>query len=168
MEITPELKALLQAIDPDIEDVFLNGVTQSGDFLPKLPQYDKIPPNLRPQGREGILSTFAALLNALGTYQPVENPLIFAYPFSGDGASASKNILGEIVLRGRILVSENTATRSILAVLPPGFAPSQIYTWIAATSSDAIVVFIDTNGNIYTDYNLDAGWISLDGVRFTP
>lgn len=167
MEITPEIKALLQSIDPDIENSFLEGVTQSGPYLDKLPQYDKIPAMYREQGRQGILLTFAGLLSRLSNFTPSIQTLVPGYPFSNSGANFYKNILGEIVLNGRLTLSENSTGASILGVLPAGYRPSQLYTAVVASIGGFVILFVDTNGTIFTNDNLSAGWIALDGIRFT-
>ena len=167
MEITAEQKALLEAMEPDIEDAFLVGVTQGGSpFLPALPQYDKIPASLRPQGRKGIMSTFASFVKQLATQQPPQTAIGVQTGISNLDGTYTKNSIGEVVLSGRVNVLADTTGQVPIAILPVGYRPTKHACFVTAATGGATIVFVATSGVVYTETNLVAGWLALDGIRF--
>lgn len=170
MDINLDQKALLDAVDGDIESSFLGGVTaNSGPYLPKLPDYDKIPASLRPTGRKGILSTFAGLVKQLGLIRPTKNPLNYGVGFSD---MEFGNI--QIGFDGRVSCFGRASTNISLSVpviftLPVGQRPSQSLYFPVVTSGGATYVIVSTSGSVSLPTSLaSGGWVSLSGISFYP
>lgn len=182
MEITPEQKALLQQVDTDIEASFVGGVTQGGDFLPALPLYDRIKPEDRQTGRQGILSTFAGFLARLASFQPTVIPLAFENgygswneytgafgnptPFAEFGCH--KNLVGEVVLEG-LLATPTATPLARIGVTPVGYRSAKTRLLPGLLNGVAVDVWVDAGGGIYCGAAVTSGqWLSLDGIRFRP
>jgi hypothetical protein len=183
MEISPNQKALLQVVDTDIENSFSDGVTQSGDYLPALPLYDRIPAPSRVLGRQGILSTFASLLAGLASFTPTRTLLAlqnnfgswntyvgaFGNPEVYTEAGQYINAIGEVVLGGVIACPEALGN-VVFATLPVGARPTKTIILNALLDDDtAVSLFIDAAGQMYLGAATASGQrLSIDELRFRP
>jgi hypothetical protein len=175
MEITTEQKTLLQAVEPQLETSFLEGVTASGAFLPALPGYATIPEALRPPGRQGILATFAALLKGLADFRPTFTDLTLVNEFSqwGDpeyfAAGSALTPTGEVILRGLVRTPTTAASGATFGVLPVGHRPAKNIIVLAIVSEVPTPVTITPYGTLALRDAVSAeSWISLDSIKFQP
>lgn len=174
MEITSEIKSLLQAVEPQIEAAFAEGVTQAGDFLPALPGYTTIPDTMRPQGRQGILSTFASLLKGVLGFRPTVNSFNFQNGYSvwGDpnfqDAGWYLDLNGDVVLIGLVANPAHLSDVDI-AVLPEGYRPAKTLLFTSMSVSTPITISVKNTGGVAIRTDLaSAGFASLSGIRFKP
>lgn len=181
MEVTQDQKRFLQEVDPKVEDTFLNGVTQSGAYLPGLPRYDTIDTNLRQSSRQGILSTFAGLIKGLGTFRPsVVTPALINGFFAWTDAAYEPlgyrvNLDGTVSLQGLVGCPADSLFKAIF-VLPSELRPSKnlIFPTTCTTGVPGDLgkfssIVVNGNGNVVLAVEVPVnGWISLSGVTFTP
>lgn len=175
MEINLDQKTLIQSIDSELESAFADGVTQSGGFLPKLTGYDTIPTDLRPQGRNGIMSTFASLVKRLGLFRPTQNAVPLNSSFSAwpDPAFGPPTYItfpatGEIVLDGLFYSPVSMAAFSVVGNLPVEARPAKGIIVPVVHNGSVSGLRILTNGQIVTEFITSTNPISLSGIRFLP
>lgn len=175
MEINADQKSLIQSVESELESAFLTGVTQSGDFLPKLAGYDTIPEALRPQGRQGILSTFAALVKRMALFRPSRLPLSYMNGFANwpdtsfqAGSVYQSAASGEIVIEGLCYNAISQPAFTVIAVLPEGFRPATSLIFPVSHDATCEPVRILSNGQIVAEFVTTTNPISLSGIRFLP
>lgn len=182
MEITPDQKTFLQQVDADIEASFAQGVTQSGPFLPALPLYDRIKPEDRQLGRQGILSSFTGFLGRLLTFTPTRSLLEFQNNFASWNAYIGafgnpevytefgyyQNLIGEVVLGG-MLYAPSSPAYTPFGTLPVGLRPEKTLVLTALLNGTPSPLYINAAGQISLGVITASGqWVSVDELRFRP
>lgn len=168
IEITEQLKQFLQAVDPNVDTAFAEGVTSTGNYLPPLDGYDKIQPDLKPGARNGILATFAALVKQMAA-TPVPTNCSLLDGWYGNSTfppvTYSKTILNDVFLNG-VIYSSGTVSNSIAIILPEGYRPSRELYLPAIASTGLMGITITTVGTVILPPTLAGDWVSLDSIRF--
>jgi hypothetical protein len=166
IEISEQLKLLLQAVDPAVDTAFSEGVTSSGDYLPALGGYDKIPPDLKPGARNGILATFAALVQQIAQPPVPANCLLEnGWYNNGLAATYSRTVLNDVFLNGTVY-SPGSVSNSIVVILPQGYRPQRDLYLPAMANTGLIGITITTAGAVILPPTTAGDWVSLDNIRF--
>ncbi|HMR38505.1 MAG TPA: hypothetical protein PKE10_02955 [Candidatus Saccharibacteria bacterium] len=87
---------------------------------------------------------------------------------AGYALGFTKATNGEIFLRGLVKKTGSVPENDVIAVLPPGYRPSQRNIYLTKNGSNTTGrIDILTDGSILYR-NGNTGWISLDNIRFMP
>lgn len=171
MDITDNAQVLLDNVDLAIDDAFVNGVNNG--FLPPIKGYSTLTPDIREQGRQGVLTTFAAFLKEYALTRPLFEDLVpntgfSLYAVPGIlGAGMAVNYEGQYIFRG-LLSCPTTGGPSVAAYLPGGKTLTTPKFVVVASNQGPIVVTLETSGAITVPATASGDWISFDNVNVWP
>ena len=164
-------KAVLDAIDVALDNLFTNGAEQPAATVVYTPLagYQNLSnvngKDSRPDVRKGFEIMLAAL--SVGAQAWITPSLGSGWAHYGAPYNAPgyyKDVLGIVHLRG--LLSSSGAT-TVIFTLPVGYRPSAQFLFSSIGNSALARIDVDTNGQVL--YQLPAGstpWVSIDGISF--
>lgn len=171
LDVTPEQQAFLNEVDTHLETAMSTGVAQGPVFLPALPNYDRIPANMKVTGRQGILSTFAALVKGLFDLQQPLEPITLVNGFTNWTDAAFRTPQGyksagnEVGLTG-MMRCPTIAAYQTLGVLPVALRPTQAVIVTVVKSETPVSLYIKADGELTLGAACtDGEWLSID-TRF--
>jgi hypothetical protein len=173
--VSPAEQALLTAVDTDLESAMANGVAEGvTTFLPPLPQYTTIPANLRATGRQGILSTFAALVTRLLDFSPDRENVTLVNGFNtwwnpdfNQVLQTSKTLGNEIVLSGLVYCPTISNNATVGYIDNVAHRPAKSIVTVAVLSNTPVAVYVMSSGEIFVaEACTDGQFLSFDNIRF--
>lgn len=168
LNVTPEQRTLLDQVDIDLETAMSEGVSQGAVFLPALPQYDRVAPEVKSVGRQGILSTFAALIKSLFDFQQAPEPVTLVNGFANwpDGSFRTpqcyKSAGNEVGLTG-LMRCPTIGASQVIGVLPVGCRPTQAVILTVVKNDTPVSMYVLPTGEMTLGTSCtDGQWISID------